>query len=107
MPTKAHAATYAAVTHFLKAVQASGSDAAEPVNAAMRSTPVDFFGRPGSIRPDGRVVFDLPLYRVKHPSESHYPWDYYAEERAISVANAYRPLDAAGCPLAGGSAPVR
>ncbi len=99
MPSKAHAATYAAVAHFLKAVAASGTDEAAPVNARMRETPVDFFGRNGRIREDGRVMFDLSLYRVKAPGQQSKPWDYYEQEQIIPQAIAYRPLDQGGCTI--------
>lgn len=100
MPSKAHAATYAAVTHYLHAVAAARVDDAATVNECMRATPVDFFGRKGRIREDGRVVFDLSLYRVKSPAESRYPWDYYHEEQVVPQAVAYRPLGTGGCVLA-------
>lgn len=97
MPSKAHAATYAAVTHYLRAVAAAGTDDAAAVNQRMRAAPVDFFGRKGRIRDDGRVMFDLSLYRVKSPTESRYPWDYYHEEQVIPQAVAYRAPGAGGC----------
>lgn len=99
MPSKAHAATYASVMHYLRAVQACGTDAAEVVNPKMRATEVDFFGRKGRIREDGRVVFDLTLYRVKGPSEVRYPWDYYEHRDEIGIAAAYRPVGTGGCTL--------
>ena len=101
MPTKQQAATYASVTHYLKAVDATGTDDAAAVNAQMRKMPVDFFGRQGSIRPDGRVLYDLTLYRVKTPAESKGPWDYYEAVVTIRKEDAFRPLEG-GCPYAKG-----
>ena len=100
MPTKDHAATYASILHYLRAVDAAGSDDAEAVNAQMRRMPVDFFGRPGSIRADGRVVYDLTLYQIKSPQESKYPWDFQKPVRTISAAEAFRPENQGGCPIA-------
>jgi branched-chain amino acid transport system substrate-binding protein len=99
MPTKEQAAVYASVTHYLKAVAAIGSDDAEKVNEQMRRMPADFFGREGAIRPDGRVTYDMTLYKVKSPSESKYPWDYYTAVKTIPASKSFRPLDAGGCTL--------
>jgi branched-chain amino acid transport system substrate-binding protein len=98
-PTKLQAATYAAVRHYLKAVEAGGTDEAKAVNAEMRKLPVDFFGRPAHIRKDGRVIYDLSLYRVKKPEASKYPWDYYEKISVIPGDKAFRPEDAGGCKL--------
>jgi branched-chain amino acid transport system substrate-binding protein len=100
MPTKQQAATYASILHYLKAADAAGSVEGVAVNAEMRAMPVDFFGRAGSIRPDGQVIHDLTLYQVKSPAESQYPWDYYKKVRDIPAATAFRPLAESGCPLA-------
>jgi branched-chain amino acid transport system substrate-binding protein len=99
MPTKLQAATYAAVHHYLKAVQSAGSDDAKAVNAEMRRLPVDFFGRPAHIRADGRVIYDLSLYRVKSPAASRYPWDYYDKISTIPGDKAFRPEGEGGCNL--------
>lgn len=99
MPTKQQAATYASIIHYLKAADAAGTIEAQAVNARMRAMPVDFFGRPGSIRPDGRVLYDLTLYQVKSPDESQYAWDYYKKVRDIPAAAAFRPAAEGGCPL--------
>jgi len=98
-PTKLQAATYAAVRHYLKAIEAGGTDEAKAVNIQMRKMPVDFFGRPAHIRQDGRVVYDLSLYRVKTPSASHYPWDYYEKISVIPGETAFRPESDGACKL--------
>jgi branched-chain amino acid transport system substrate-binding protein len=96
-PTKLQAATYAAVRHYLKAIEAGGTDEARAVNIQMRKMPVDFFGRPAHIRQDGRVVYDLSLYRVKTPSASRYPWDYYEKISVIPGETAFRPESDGAC----------
>jgi branched-chain amino acid transport system substrate-binding protein len=96
-PTKLQAATYAAVRHYLKAIETGGTDEAKAVNAEMRKIPVDFFGRPGHIRKDGRVVYDLSLYRVKAPSASRYSWDYYEKISVIPGDKAFRPESDGAC----------
>jgi branched-chain amino acid transport system substrate-binding protein len=97
MPTKEQAAVYASVRHYLKAVAAAGTDDALTVNRKMRELPVDYFGATGSIRPDGRVLYDLTLYKVKSPAESRKPWDYYEAVRTIAKEAAFGPADEGGC----------
>lgn len=99
MPTNSHAFAYAATLHYLKAVQAAGTDDTEKVNEKMRSLPVDFFGRPGSVRADGRVTYDVTLYEVKSPAESKYPWDYMKAIGSVGQKDAFRPLQESECPL--------
>ncbi len=91
MPTRNHAAIYTAVKHYLEAVKAVGSDDAGAVGKAMRAAPIDYFGHPAKMRSDGRVMYDLTLYRVKTPAESKAPWDYYVKVRDIPAAEAFKP----------------
>ena len=100
MPTKEQAATYASVLHYLKAIAAAGSKDGTVVSQKMREMPIDYFGRKGTIRADGRVLYDMTLYEVKSPNESKYPWDYYKLVRTIPADKAFRPLADGGCPLA-------
>lgn len=99
MPTKLQAATYASVKSYLQAVQASGTDEAKAVNAQMRKMDVDFFGKPAHIRRDGRVIYDLNLYKVKAPADSKYAWDYYEKIATIPGDKAFRPEADGGCSL--------
>jgi branched-chain amino acid transport system substrate-binding protein len=101
VPTMIHAGTYGAVTHYLKAVAASGTDVGPVVAAKMKEMPVDdFMTRQGVIRPDGRLVRDMYLFQVKAPSESRGGFDYYKLVSTIPGNQAFRPLEAGGCPLA-------
>jgi branched-chain amino acid transport system substrate-binding protein len=99
MPSKEQAAVYTSVMHYLRAVDATGSDDGATVNAQLRKMKVDFFGRPGTIRADGRVVYDMTLYQVKSPAESKYPWDYYKTVRTLPAADVVRPMSEGGCKL--------
>jgi branched-chain amino acid transport system substrate-binding protein len=74
IPTMVHASVYSAVTHYLRAVKAAGSDEALTVMAKMRELPVDdFYARGARLRIDGRLVHDMYLAQVKKPSESKGP----------------------------------
>ena len=97
MPSRNHAAIYMAVKHYLEAVKAAGTDDAAAVGKAMRAAPIDFFGHPAKMRGDGRVLYDLTLYRVKTPAESKRPWDDYAKLRDIPAAQAFAPENTALC----------
>lgn len=100
MPTQTQAGVYSAVTHYLRAVDALGSDEAKAVVAKMRDMPIhDFFADHGFIRPDGRMVHDMYLVEVKKPEESHYPWDYYKILETIPGEEAFRPMSYGDCPL--------
>ena len=53
-PTAFQASTWGAVTHYLKAIQAAGTDAAGPVMEKMREIPInDFMTKNGKLRIDG------------------------------------------------------
>ena len=100
MPNMAQAGTYSAITHYLKAVQATGTDETTAVMAKMRELPVnDFMTKNGKIREDGRLVREMYVFEVKKPSESQYPWDYYKLKATIPADQAYLPLSRSSCPL--------
>jgi branched-chain amino acid transport system substrate-binding protein len=92
MPTKTHAAVYTSCLHFLRAMQQAGTRDALAVNKAMRTLPVENFGRATTIRADGRAIYDLSLYRVKSPASSSGAWDYYEAIGSIPAAEAFLPM---------------
>jgi branched-chain amino acid transport system substrate-binding protein len=101
VPTMIHAGTYGAVTHYLKAIAAAGTDDGAAVSAKMKEMKVDdFMTKGGVIRADGRLVRDMYLFQVKTPAESKGKFDYYKLIATIPGDKAFRPLEAGGCPLA-------
>ncbi len=103
MPDMIAAGIYSAVTHYLKAVKAAGTDNADAVAAKMRELPVnDFFARNGRIGPDGLHRHDMYLVQVKAPEESKYPWDYVRVVKTIPAAEAFPTVAQQKCPLAAG-----
>lgn len=107
VPGSVHAAQYSSVTHYLKAVAALGVDKAKASGRAamlqMQAMPADdpAFGK-GQVRKDGRVIHEMHLFEVKAPGDSKGPWDYYKLLRTVPADQAFRPMDAGGCPLVQG-----
>jgi branched-chain amino acid transport system substrate-binding protein len=100
-PGMYQAALYSAITHYLKAVEKTGSDDAAKTSAAMREMPIsDKLVKNGSVRADGRVMRDYYLLQVKSPEESKYPWDYYKVLATVPAADVSRPLGEGGCEIA-------
>jgi branched-chain amino acid transport system substrate-binding protein len=100
MPNMLQTGTYSSVLHYLKAVQAAGTDSTEEVMAKMREITVnDVFYKNGKIREDGRMVHDMYLFEVKKPSESKAAWDYYKLLATIPADKAFQPLSLSKCPL--------
>ena len=81
-------------------MQKAGTKDSDSVMQQMRDTPInDFMTREGKLRIDGRVVRDMYLFQVKTPAESTNEWDFYKQVAVIPGDQAFRPLNAGGCPL--------
>ena len=100
-PTMVHAGVYAAVLHYLKAVEAlktrrrhqghrqDEGDCRPTIRSSARARSAPTAAR--STRPY--------LFEVKKPAESKGPWDYYKLRATIPADQAFRPLDEGDCPL--------
>jgi branched-chain amino acid transport system substrate-binding protein len=100
MPTMIQTGVYGSVLHYLKGIQAAGTDDPAKVMAKMREMPIeDVFVHGGRLREDGRVIRDMYLARVKQPSESKEPWDYLDIVKTVKGDDAYRPVSESKCPL--------
>ena len=100
MPNSIQAGVYSSTMHYLQAIQKTGTDATDPVMAAMRAAPIDdFFAHGGHIRADGLMVHDTHLFQVKAPGESKYDWDYLRLVATIPGDKAFQPLSGSKCPL--------
>ena len=98
MPSMIQAADYSATMHYLKAVQAAGTDETAAVMKKMKEMPInDFFAKNGKIREDGRMVHDMYLAQVKKPADSKYPWDYYTIKATIPAEQAFQPISKSSC----------
>lgn len=100
IPNLITAGTYASVLHYLKAVQAAGTDEGNAVAAKMREIPVnDFYNKNVEVRADGRVMHKTYLMKVKSPAESKYRGDYYKVLAEMSGEQSFKPLAESQCPL--------
>ncbi len=99
VPSQAQAGVYSAVMHFLKAVEAAGSDAGGAVMATMKLPVDDVFADNAKLREDGRLMKDLFLVEVKAPAEVTGEWDLLKVIRRVPAAEIVRPLEEGGCPL--------
>ena len=103
-PTMVHAGVYSSVLHYLKVAAAAGvpvmKGSGTEVVARLKAMPTDddCFGA-GSIRADGRKLHPSYLWKVKKPSESKEPWDYYTPVSSTPAEDAFRPLSAGVCAL--------
>jgi branched-chain amino acid transport system substrate-binding protein len=100
VPTGNHAGVYSSVLAYLRAAKAADTLDGTKVVAQMRSAPIadPLFGQV-VIRPDGRAVHAMHVFRVKSPEQSKGRWDDYQEIATIPADQAFRPLDQGGCPL--------
>ncbi|WEX11619.1 ABC transporter substrate-binding protein [Chelativorans sp. AA-79] len=100
MPNMIHAGTYSAVTQYLKAVEAAGTDETEAVATKLHEMPVDdIFAQGGKVGANGRMIKDMYLLEVKSPDESQEPWDYFKVLATIPGDEAYIDPAESGCPL--------
>lgn len=99
-PTMVQAGVYSSVYHYLKSVAAAKTDDSKIVAQKMRELPIkDDVLHNASIRPDGRVIHDMYLYKVKTPAESKGPWDYLKLLSTTPADQAFKPLDQSTCEL--------
>jgi len=103
-PTMVHAGVYSSVLHYLKVAAQAGIPVMKgpgtDVVSRLKAMPTDddCFG-PGLIRIDGRKIHPSYLWKIKKPSESKGPWDYYTLLGTTPADEAFRPLNAGGCSL--------
>jgi len=98
MPSNIQAGDYSVVRAYLRAVAATRSTDTAPVIAKLHEMPVnDLLTRNGTLRPDGRMVHDTYLFRVKSPAQSTEPYDVYDRVATIPAAEAFRPLAEGKC----------
>lgn len=101
VPHMLMAYAYTATLHYLKAVQAAGTDDAATVVARMKGMPVEDFNNHGvTIRADGRVMNPTLILRAR-PSSGD-PLDVMEILATEPGDRLYRPIAGNGCKMAGG-----
>jgi branched-chain amino acid transport system substrate-binding protein len=99
LPSMLTAGVYSSTLHYLKAVQAAGTDEPKAVMAKMREMPInDVMTKNGKLREDGRVIRDMYLFQVKSPEESKSKDDIYKLVATVPGDQAYRPMKDGHCP---------
>lgn len=97
-PTYIMASAYTAATHYLKSVQAAGTDEGAAVMAKMKATPInDFSMKNVRIREDGQTMRPVYSAMVKTPAESKGKYDYYTIKAEIPGEQVFRPMAEGGC----------
>jgi branched-chain amino acid transport system substrate-binding protein len=100
MPTMVHAGVYSAVTNYLKAVKATGSDDSDTVRAELGDMTLnDMFVKGGKILPNGSMLHDMYLVEVKKPDEASEEWDLLRVVSKIPADQAYISLEDTKCSL--------
>ena len=100
MPSMNQASVYSAVTQYLKAIDAAGTDEGLAVMNQLKKMKInDVFSQNGYVREDGRMVHDMFLAQMKSPKESKGPWDYDNILETIPGDKAFQPLSKSTCSL--------
>jgi branched-chain amino acid transport system substrate-binding protein len=98
LPTYIMAGNYSATMHYLKAVQAAGTDEGKAVMARMKATPInDFSMKNVRIREDGQTMRPVYIVQVKTTAESKNKYDLYNVKGEIPPEQAFRPMSDGGC----------
>lgn len=99
-PSGLQIGVYSGVTHFLKAFEVAGDKDRDSITDAMRSMPVnDQFVSNGVVRPDGLMMHEMLLLRVKKPEESKSDWDVFDVLESVPGEQAFSDLSQSRCPL--------
>jgi branched-chain amino acid transport system substrate-binding protein len=97
-PTYIMAGTYSAVTHYLKAVQAAGTDEGPAVVAKMKATPInDMTAKNVMIREDGQALRPVYAVRIKQPGQMKGKADFYEVTGELAPEQVFRPMSEGGC----------
>jgi branched-chain amino acid transport system substrate-binding protein len=88
-----HAGAYSMTMHYLKAIEAAGTDESDAVMAKMKTMkPDDFFARNATLRADGRLVHDMYYVQIKQADERRDADDIFKVVDVIPGDKAYAPM---------------
>jgi branched-chain amino acid transport system substrate-binding protein len=99
-PTAFHAGVYSSVRAYLNSALEAGTNDAPAVIKKMKEKPIDddLFG-PVVVRPDGRAIHNMYIFKVKSPEVSKSKWDLLEKVGVLTGPEAFRPLEEGGCSL--------
>ncbi len=93
IPAMGHAGAYSMTMHYLKAIEAAGTDDSDAVMKKMKEMkPDDFFSRNATLRPDGRMVHDMYYVEIKKPEERRDSNDIFKVISVIPGDQAFAPM---------------
>ncbi len=93
IPAMGHAGAYSMTMHYLKAIEAAGTDDSDTVIKKMKEMkPDDFFSRNATLRADGRMVHDMYYVEIKKPEERRDSNDIFKVISVIPGDQAYAPM---------------
>lgn len=93
IPAMGHAGAYSMTMHYLKAIEAAGTDDSDAVIRKMKEMkPDDFFSRNAYLRNDGRMVHDMYYVEIKKPDERRDSNDIFKVVSTIPGDQAYAPM---------------
>ena len=100
MPAMSQGHAYAAMTHWLQAVDAAKSAEGKVVAPVYRKQPIKTpFYKNASIRPNGRVVYDVAVLQVKKPADVKEKFDVATIVGNIAGDKVFKPQAASVCKL--------
>lgn len=103
-PTYVMASAYSAAMHYLKAVEAAGTDEGKAVAAKMKELPVnDFFSKDVQFGADGQIKRPLYSVQVKPAKDAKYEFDYYNILGSLPADSVARPASESVCSLVTGA----
>ncbi|GAA0682961.1 ABC transporter substrate-binding protein [Marinobacterium maritimum] len=93
IPAMGHAGAYSMTMHYLKAIEAAGTDESDAVMKKMKEMkPDDFFARNATLRADGRMVHDMYYVEIKKPEERRDSNDIFKVVSVIPGDQAFAPM---------------
>lgn len=94
------AGTYSAVSNYLKAVDAAGTDEPKAVLKALHEMKIeDFFVENATMYPNGRLTHDMYYIQVKDPSQVKEKDDFFELIAAVPAKEAFKPYSESACKI--------
>lgn len=94
------AGTYSAVSNYLKAVDAAGTDDPKKVLEQMRSMKIDdFFVKNATLYPNGRLIHDMYALQVNAPADVKEKDDFFKLVATVPATDAFLPYEKSACTI--------